>query len=184
MTAGHLPDRNSGDTGFSFDLPKPLLERRFVEMLRRLGLTDDTGSAAVIQVPAAAASLSGRVLLVEDNAVNRLIAQRMLQKMGVDVAIAENGQEALEATRGASFDLILMDCQMPVMDGFEATVAIRSLEQEQGGHTPIVALTASVLPTDKARCLEAGMDDFLTKPLSVPDLRAAVSRWLGAPAAA
>jgi CheY-like chemotaxis protein len=63
-------------------------------------------------------------------------------------------------------------------------VAIRSLEQEQGGHTPIVALTASVLPTDKARCLEAGMDDFLTKPLSVPDLRAAVSRWLGAPAAA
>ncbi|MEQ1855321.1 MAG: ATP-binding protein [Longimicrobiales bacterium] len=179
MTAGHLPDRNSSETGFAFDLPKPLLERRIVETLRKLDLAGEkTASPPREQHPAAAITLSGRVLLVEDNGVNRLIAQRMLQKMGVEVAVAEDGKQALDAFETASFDLILMDCQMPVMDGFEATIAIRALEQQRERRTPIVALTASVLESDKQRCLESGMDAFLTKPLAVGDLRTAVARWL------
>jgi len=183
MTAGHLPDRNSAETGFAFDLPKPLLERRMLEMLRRLDLAGAApASPTREQHPAHAFALSGRVLLVEDNAVNRLIGQRMLEKMGVEVALADDGKQALDAFESGTFDLILMDCQMPVMDGFEATIAIRELEKQRGHRTPIVALTASVLETDKQRCLECGMDAFLTKPLAVGDLRTAVSRWLGAAA--
>ena len=178
ITEGHLPDRNSPETGYSFDLPKPLLERRLADMLGRAGVT---ARAAEPRTPDAAMtqSLGGRILLVEDNAVNRLIGERLLQKMGVDVVSAHDGQQALAAYESGSFDLILMDCQMPVMDGFEATAAIRKREQERGGHVPIVALTASVLESDRERCMEAGMDAFLSKPLAVADLRKAVSNWLG-----
>ena len=183
ITEGHLPDRNSSETGFSFDLPRPLLERRLAEMLRRAGLDGGTSAPHTPEAPAAVRP-GGRILLVEDNAVNRLIGERLLQKMGVDVAIAHDGQQALTAYENGSFDLILMDCQMPVMDGFEATVAIRNRERERGGHVPIVALTASVLESDRERCTVAGMDAFLSKPLAVADLRNAIAKWLASPAEA
>ena len=176
MTAGHLPDRNAA-TGYSFDLAKPLLERRWIEALRRLGLEqkpDNTSQKAA----ESAALANGRVLLVEDNRVNRTIALKLLEKMGVEAAVAEDGKQALEALEDGDFDMILMDCQMPVMDGYDATTEIRRREAESGKHIPIVALTASARESDKQRCLEVGMDAFLSKPLTVAELRSAVVEWL------
>ncbi len=106
-----------------------------------------------------------RVLVVEDNPVNQRVIARMLEKRGCAVTVAENGARALDALEHARVDLVLMDCQMPEMDGFEATRRIRARERERGGHVPIVALTANAARGDQERCREAGMDDYLTKPL-------------------
>ena len=118
-----------------------------------------------------------RVLVVEDHAVNRLLATRLLKKFGCEVAIAENGLIACELTAQECFDLVLMDCQMPEMDGFEATRTIRSRELETGRHLPIVALTANAMSEDRERCLDAGMDDYMTKPCSASDFERTLNRW-------
>jgi signal transduction histidine kinase/CheY-like chemotaxis protein len=110
-----------------------------------------------------------RILLAEDNPVNQKLAVRLLQKRGHNVALATNGKEALQALDGAQFDLILMDVQMPEMNGFEATAAIREREQVTGTHLPIAAMTAHALKGDRERCLEAGMDAYLAKPIQ-PEL--------------
>jgi len=115
-----------------------------------------------------------RILLVEDNAVNRLLAQRLLQKRGFQVTIASNGKEAISATQAAEFDLILMDIQMPEMDGFEATAEIRKHESAIGKHTPIIALTAHAMKEDRERCLAAGMDSYVTKPIRRDELFRAI----------
>lgn len=113
-----------------------------------------------------------RVLLAEDNLVNQDVARAMLSSFGCDVHVAMNGREALDALQTRKFDIILMDCQMPVMDGYEATLAIRAHEStESVGHIPIVAVTANVLPEDRDKCIAAGMDDFLSKPFTVDKLR-------------
>jgi CheY-like chemotaxis protein len=111
-----------------------------------------------------------RVLLVEDNAVNRTLAQRLLQKRDFAVSVANDGKQAIAATRNAEFDLILMDIQMPEMDGFEATAAIREREKLTGRRTPIIALTAHALKEDRERCLSAGMDAYVTKPIRPAEL--------------
>jgi CheY-like chemotaxis protein/HPt (histidine-containing phosphotransfer) domain-containing protein len=122
------------------------------------------------------------VLLVEDDEINRRMAIQMLTKMGVEVQAAVDGLKALEALEQASFDLVLMDCQMPELDGYEATGAIRKREAETGApRMPIVALTASALQGDRERCLAAGMDDYVTKPLTISQLRTTVQEWLPAP---
>jgi len=106
-----------------------------------------------------------QVLLVEDTFINQKVTQMMLQKLGIKVTIADNGQIAVDLCKEQTFNLILMDCQMPVLDGFEATKIIR--ENETAGlHTPIVALTANVLQAEKDKCFIAGMDDFMAKPVS------------------
>jgi signal transduction histidine kinase/DNA-binding response OmpR family regulator len=128
-------------------------------------------------------ALSGSVLLVEDNPINQSVAQAMLRKLGLQMTLANHGQEALDLVRARDFDLVLMDCQMPVMDGFAATAAIRRLPGERGKRLPIVALTANTMQGDEARCLQAGMDDFLAKPYSLTQLQATLSRWLWAHAA-
>ncbi len=118
-----------------------------------------------------------RVLMAEDNAVNQLVARKMLAKLGIDVEVAVNGEEAIEALRGSRFDLVLMDCQMPVMDGFEATRRIR--DRASGvlnPLVPIVALTANAMRGDRERCLQAGMTDYLSKPVNPADLAAVVKR--------
>jgi len=117
------------------------------------------------------------VLLVEDNPVNQQVAQAMLTKLGMPMALASNGEEALEQVKVNDYDLILMDCQMPVMDGYEATAAIRRLPNVRGEHLPIIALTANAMQGDRQRCLEAGMDDFLPKPYSLAQLQATLARW-------
>jgi two-component system sensor histidine kinase/response regulator len=122
----------------------------------------------------------GHILLVEDNPVNREVATQMLIAMQCQVHEVTNGQEAAEIVRKTQFDLILMDCEMPVMDGYEATEAIRAWESdlEEERHTPIIALTAHALPEDRRRCLSCGMDDYLSKPFSMEDLRALLIHWL------
>jgi len=124
-------------------------------------------------------SLSGRVLLVDDSAVNVLVASSMLQQCGLQVDQAENGVEALERLQAEAYDLVLMDCQMPRMDGFEATRRWRMQERSNFlGHLPIVALTASAVNGDRERCIQAGMDDYLVKPFEMDDLLTVVQRHI------
>jgi PAS domain S-box-containing protein len=127
---------------------------------------------------AAPGSFAGaHVLLVEDNAVNQKVAQKYLEKLGITSDLARNGAEAVEAWQHGRYDLILMDCQMPVMDGFEASREIRRREQD-GQHVPIVALTANALASDRSNCLAAGMDEHLPKPLELTKLEACFARYL------
>jgi CheY-like chemotaxis protein len=111
-----------------------------------------------------------RILLVEDNPVNQILAQRLLEKQGHTVFVACNGRAALEAVREQAFDLVLMDLQMPEMDGLETTAAIRACEQGTGKRLPIIALTAQALQGDRERCLAAGMDGYLAKPVQCQQL--------------
>jgi CheY-like chemotaxis protein len=123
----------------------------------------------------------GHVLLAEDNAINQRIAVRLLQKLGLVVDAVANGREAVEAVKEREYDLILMDCQMPGIDGFEATKIMRKLEP--GTHrTPICALTANAMEGDRERCLAAGMDDYICKPVDLEKLRETVARWIQRPA--
>ncbi len=126
------------------------------------------------------ATHSAKVLLVEDNVVNQMVAARMLDKFGVVYEKAEDGLEAVEKVIEEDYDLILMDCQMPLMDGFEATTQIRAYEEESGVKpTPIVALTANAMVEDEQRCLDAGMDDYLAKPIESEAIGRVLERWLG-----
>jgi PAS domain S-box-containing protein len=125
------------------------------------------------------AALGGRVLLVEDNPVNREVAIGLLELLGCHVDSAEDGRQALEVSATSAYDLIFMDCQMPIMDGFTATARIRERErQTQAAHTPIIALTANAMDGDRDRCLAAGMDDYLSKPFTQDQMREMLSRWL------
>jgi len=111
-----------------------------------------------------------RILLAEDNLVNRTLVVRLLEKNGNAVEVATDGREALDKFEAGNFDLVLMDVQMPEMDGFEATAAIREMEQTKGGHLPIIAMTAHALKGDRERCLAAGMDGYIAKPIHVDEL--------------
>ena len=119
-----------------------------------------------------------RVLLVEDNAANMRVTKALLEILGCTVTPACNGLAAVEAYRKDAFDLVLMDCQMPEMDGYEATRTIRQFETVQGRRTPIVALTAHAMPGSRESSLAAGMDDQLTKPLTMAALTAKLVEWL------
>jgi signal transduction histidine kinase/ActR/RegA family two-component response regulator len=123
--------------------------------------------------------LAGRVLMAEDNTINALVARGHLEKLGLAVDCVENGRQALERAISGEYDLILMDCQMPEMDGFEATRLIRAHEKAHGRKpVAVVALTANAIRGDQERCLAAGMDDYLSKPFQTSDLRAALERHL------
>ena len=120
-----------------------------------------------------------RVLLVEDNVNNRKVVQIMLLRLGIEPDIAEDGAAAVSAYEAADYDLILMDIQMPNMDGLEASRRIRAMEESQGRrHTPIMAVTANVMPEDRSACEAAGMDDFISKPVRKQILLEAVDHWL------
>ncbi len=124
----------------------------------------------------------GRLLVAEDNPVNQKVAVRHLERLGFRVDVAADGLEALEACARLPYDLIFMDCQMPEMDGFEATAALRAREAESGqARVPIVALTAHAMAGERARCLDAGMDDYLTKPLQLDELVRVIQHWFQEP---
>jgi CheY-like chemotaxis protein len=120
-----------------------------------------------------------RLLLVEDNPVNQLVASRMLKSFGIEVQIAGDGEQALELMRDQTFDLVLMDCQMPVMDGYVTTERVRASEHQYAKkRLPIVAITANALFGDRERCMAAGMDDYLSKPITREALTELLSKWL------
>ena len=124
---------------------------------------------------------AGRILLVEDNLVNQRVGLAILKKLGYAVDAAGNGEEAVQALQDAAYDLVLMDVQMPGMDGFQATRVIRDPDSPVRNHAvPIIAMTANVLPGDREACLDAGMDDFVAKPVRRDDLSVLLRRWLGA----
>jgi signal transduction histidine kinase/CheY-like chemotaxis protein len=130
--------------------------------------------------PAAPTRAKARVLLVEDNRVNQKLASRMLDRLGCRVDVAGDGRQALDLLAGEKYDIVLMDCQMPEMDGFETTRRIRASEGTHSGRMPIVALTASAMAEDRERCLDSGMDDYLAKPIHRRDLELVVERWVSA----
>ena len=111
------------------------------------------------------------ILLVEDHPVNQQVAQLYLNEMALACHIVNNGMEATEAVKRTDYTLVLMDCQMPEMDGFEATRTIRKAEELTGGHTPIIAMTANAMAGDKEQCLAAGMDDYISKPVHPDELQ-------------
>jgi signal transduction histidine kinase/CheY-like chemotaxis protein len=136
-----------------------------------------SGCVPAVPLPVRAAPMKLRVLLAEDNVVNQKVASIMLKKFGIETDIVATGVEALDALMGVSYDLVLMDCQMPEMDGYEATRRIR--ERERGSRRlPVVAMTANAMVGDREKCLEAGMDDHIPKPVRVEALHRALSRWL------
>jgi CheY-like chemotaxis protein len=139
--------------------------------------------AAEAQVTPAAPSIdripgNPFVLVVEDSPLIQLLASKQLGNLGVQVNTVSTGKRAVEAVRDFQYDLILMDCQMPEMDGFEATKAIRELQSSGSNRTPIIAMTASAMAGDEEKCLDAGMDDYLAKPFTVQTLRAKLIKWL------
>jgi two-component system, sensor histidine kinase and response regulator len=125
-----------------------------------------------------------RILLAEDNLVNQKLALRLLEKRGFDVTVVGDGRAALVALEANTFDAILMDVQMPEMDGFETTAAIRANEKSTGAHIPIIAMTAHALKGDQERCLEAGMDAYVSKPIRTAELFKIIEDQLGAAYAA
>jgi signal transduction histidine kinase/ligand-binding sensor domain-containing protein/CheY-like chemotaxis protein len=179
-------DIDAGQSLFDAELTKPL---RLTELHRMLlGCADENTAQLdrtnILKKPMGVLPpLKGRVLVVEDQPLNREVAIGILKSLGLEVEVAHDGQQALDIMQTEAFDLILMDCEMPVMDGYSATTALRSREAGNGGHIPIVALTADATNAGRVACLAAGMDDYLAKPFRRETLHATLSRWLGSPAA-
>lgn len=120
-----------------------------------------------------------KLLIVEDDPIIRMVLERFSMRKAWKVILAEDGKVALEAFRNQGFDVIIMDCQMPILDGYQTTEEIRRLESQRGIHTPIIALTANDLTGVRETCLEAGMDDYLTKPVELNAFYAIVDKWAG-----
>ena len=136
------------------------------------------GSLANLTAALKVGSRKPRILLAEDNEINQRITMRLLERLGVSADAVTNGKLAVESAGRKRYDLIFMDCQMPEIDGFEATAMIRHRERESGHKTPICALTANAMEGDREKCLAAGMDDYASKPVSVEKLQAAIERWV------
>ncbi len=178
---------------FSVPLRHAASQLPFVDEQAELELDLEPGTLAPVAAPPAAPAPpappaltvaapeeggSGlRILLAEDNPVNQRLALRLLQKMGHRITLVDNGLDALERAMQGGFELVLMDVQMPGLDGLTATRRIRQWEVDHGGHVPIIAMTARAMQGDRERCLEAGMDDYLSKPIDSERLRQLVSRF-------
>jgi len=117
-----------------------------------------------------------RILVAEDNPVNQKVVVKQLMSLGYQAEVVNNGQEAVDRLKEHEYDVVLMDCQMPIMDGYRATQEIRSFEGERK-RTTIIAITANAMPEDRQRCMDAGMDDYMSKPASREDLRKKVEQW-------
>ncbi len=178
-SAERVQARNEADVRIAAYLTKPVRQSQLHDCLATvMGKASSRTEVVTQPAPASAPTQVGiRLLMAEDNAVNQKVGARMLEKMGYPVDIVGSGADAVSALAKGSYAAVIMDCQMPEMDGYEATAEIRRLEGA-GRHTPIIALTASAMVGDRERCLAAGMDDYLSKPLRDADLAAVLSRWL------
>lgn len=196
----NLDTQEMQELGIHGCLSKPVRRSALYECLVKL-TSPSQGSLSTLlkdegrgkRRPVVKTEFHNHILLVDDNSVNREVAHAMLKQFGCDVDIAENGREALEAIAVKSYDLVLMDCQMPLMDGYEATRAIREGESHStrnagfevqdrkprtSSHVPVIALTAHAMEGDKRRCLDAGMDDYLSKPFTREQMSAVLNQWL------
>ena len=151
--------------GFAASLTKPVRQSELYDCLI-MSLSDEDNSVLkeIAEAHSQAGEVRGKILLVEDNKMNQLVGSKVLAKLGYQFDIASHGGEAVQAVMLTTYDAILMDCQMPEMDGYEATVHIRRLEGSDR-HTPIIAMTAAAMEGDREKCLAAGMDDYITKPV-------------------
>jgi len=175
------------DAGIAAYLTKPIRQSQLYSCLSLVLANSSSAVSGTAQPPAplitrhslseAQAQSRGRILVAEDNLINQKVAVKMIEKLGYRADIAGNGREAVEALERMAYAVVLMDCQMPVMDGLQATTAIR--RREGGGRrTPIIAMTANAMQEDRRRCLEAGMDDFLGKPVASQALAETLNRWM------
>jgi two-component system, sensor histidine kinase and response regulator len=167
--------------GISAYLVKPVRQSELLDMICKSlrQAPPDHGEVPQTRNAARSAGVLARVLVAEDNAVNQTLARRLLEKRGYAVSVVGDGRAALAALDTEPFDIVLMDIQMPDMDGFEATAAIRQHEELSGGHIPILAMTAHAIKGDRERCLAAGMDDYIAKPIRQEELYAAIECALG-----
>ncbi len=167
------------DAGFNNCLNKPIRQRQLLDLLNDSLSPHNT--APLSSQPKAREQpdlkIKGTVLVVEDNVVNQKVATKIIEKLGYHTEVANDGLEALERTKSTTYDLVFMDCQMPVMDGFETTAEIRRHEGESR-HTPIVAMTAHAMRGDRERCLHAGMDDHIAKPITLSTVKGLLQKWL------
>ncbi|HEX2829615.1 MAG TPA: MHYT domain-containing protein [Burkholderiales bacterium] len=176
----------TGEPGIFGHLDKPVRRAElFHSIAVAMGAAEPVRAAEQAMADTQEAPLGGHVLLVEDNSVNQEICAQMLVNLGCDVEVVSDGRAGLEAAFARPYDLVLMDCQMPVMDGLESATAIRERERAEAKtaparHIPIIALTANAMDGDRARCIKAGMDDYLSKPFKKEALRAVLERWLPA----
>jgi signal transduction histidine kinase/CheY-like chemotaxis protein/HPt (histidine-containing phosphotransfer) domain-containing protein len=161
-------------------LIKPVRQSQLYESLKSVMRMKEISSPRPLVVPddPSEAQTGYKILIAEDNITNQKVAQLMLEKLGCEVDIVVNGAEAIQALENRTYDLVFMDCQMPEMDGFEATHIIRSSGIPPGHRIPIVAMTAHAMEGDRERCLSAGMDDYITKPLNPEKLREVLNRWV------
>ncbi|HYS04914.1 MAG TPA: response regulator [Candidatus Dormibacteraeota bacterium] len=169
--------------GFSAFLTKPVGQSQLYDCLATV-MGGDTQAAARLPlvtrhtIKEQKSRSQSRILVADDNETNQMVAVQMLRRLGCRSEVAANGLEVIEALKKIPFDAILMDCQMPEMDGYEATRAIRAAEAASGRHVPIIAMTANAMRGDREKCLQAGMDDYLPKPVKVVDLDQALKRWI------
>ena len=175
--------RKARETGISGYLTKPVRQSVLFDCLATVAGGDDIGAEETMvtqyTVLGERKKIEGRILLVEDNAMNQQVTLEMLKVLGTQADVAGNGQEALDAIAREPYDLVLMDCQMPVLDGYEATRILRAREKEiGGGRLTVVALTANALPGDSDRCLTVGMDDYLSKPFTIQKLHETLAKWI------
>jgi signal transduction histidine kinase/CheY-like chemotaxis protein len=179
-SAGHLGDAaRCRELGISAYLVKPIRQGELLEgICNILHLSTQKEAPLITRHTLREDRNRSRVLLVEDNAVNQTLALRLLEKRGYIVSIAGDGRKALAALENETFDIILMDVQMPEMDGFEATAGIRKSERSTGNHIPIIAMTAHALKGDEERCLSAGMDAYISKPIRTSELFGTIERIL------
>ena len=183
-SAGHRGDAvRCQELGVAAYLLKPIRQSELREAIARvLGAKDQKGAIPLITRYSLGDAIEPtavlRVLVAEDNAVNQRLASRLLEKRGHRVTVTANGREAVEALANQNFDLVLMDIQMPEMDGFEATAMIRGREMHDGTHIPIIALTANAMKGDRERCLAAGMDGYLSKPIVSRELDELLETYL------
>ena len=178
------PERTASTLGIAVCLEKPVRRSRLYNAMLSCVTTPVASASVVPEAPDTETPLRGRILVAEDNEVNQAVANMMLSDVGCDVDVAVNGQEAVERSSANHYDLILMDCQMPELDGYEATRAIRQQERSGSGtvHTPIIALTAHAMTGDREKCLAAGMDGHLSKPFTKHQLEEVLKHWLPKPA--